>query len=115
MMKIITKFIKLRIRDLLMNLINLMENFHFLFLPSSAPVQAPTGSIPSLSVWQAGRPTLRNSTFQAYYNFDIKSKVVNLNDETLKPPSNLNPISHGGSLTLFSPQGRLDDYFTGNV
>ena len=51
----------------------------------------------------AGKPTLLNSTFQAQYDFDSKSKVVNLNDETLKPPSDLNPICHGGHLTLFQP------------
>ena len=49
----------------------------------------------------ARRPTIRNSTFQPSYGLNLKSKVVNLNSETLKIPPDLNPISHGGHLTLF--------------
>jgi len=40
-------------------------------------------------------PAIRNSTFQAYYDLDLKSKVVYLNDETLEISSDLNPIGDG--------------------
>ena len=43
------------------------------------------------------------STFQAWYDIDLKSKVVSLNGLTLEISSHLNPIWHRGHLTLFLP------------
>ena len=40
------------------------------------------------------------SILQAWYDL-VKSKVVNLNVETLEIHYDLNPIMHGGHLTLF--------------
>ena len=51
--------------------------------PSPSSNWAVAGSIPSFSVRPAsrpaGRPTLRNSTFQAENDLDLKGKVVSLN------------------------------------
>ena len=51
--------------------------------PSPSSNWAVAGSIPSFSVQPAGRqasrPTLRNSTFQAENDLDLKGKVVSLN------------------------------------
>ena len=49
----------------------------------------------------SGKPAGRNSTFQAKFGLDLKSKVVYLNDETLEIFLDLNPIGHVGHLTLF--------------
>lgn len=64
--------------------------------PQSQLNWALAGSIPSFSVHPAGRPTLRNSIFQADYGLDLKSKVVYLNGDTLQIFIDLNPIGHGG-------------------
>ena len=58
--------------------------------PSPSSNWAEAGSIHSFS-----HPAIRNSTFQAYYDLDLKSKVVYLNDETLEISSDLNPIGDG--------------------
>ena len=82
-------------------------NFEYIakLSPSPSSNWAEAGSIVSFSVRQAGRPAgqqaIRNSTFQAKYGLDLKSKVVYLNDETLEIFLDLNPIGHGGHLTLF--------------
>ena len=49
----------------------------------------------------ASRPTIQNSTFQALYEFYLKSKVINLNGATLEIHSDPNPNSHQSHLTLF--------------
>ena len=51
------------------------------------------------------------STFQVYYDLDLKSKVVSGYDFITKLFLDLNPISHGGHLTLFWPPDFLDEYF----
>ena len=84
-------------------------------LPSSTPVPAPTGlQLVLLSAsptgQQAGRQSIRNSTFQPEFSFDFKSKVVRPNGQTPEMTSDLNPISQGGQLTLFQPNGYLDEY-----
>ena len=40
---------------------------------------------------------------QAWYDLDYRIKVVCLNGQTLEIFSDLNPVSHGGHLTLFWP------------
>ena len=60
----------------------------------------------------SGKPTLRNSTFQALYHLDLKSKVGYLNVLTLEITSDHNPISSWGHLTLSHPSSHLSKYFT---
>ena len=74
--------------------------------PSLSSNWAVAGSNPSFSDRPAdrpaaGRPTIRNSTFQASYDLNLKSKVVNLNGKTLEISLDLNPIGQGGYLALF--------------
>ena len=40
-------------------------------------------------------------TLQALYDLDVKRNIVVLFGQTLRISSDLNPISHGGNLTLF--------------
>ena len=60
------------------------ERKNILFLPSSAPVQAPAGlcwfyyQLLRPADRPTGRPTLQNSTLWSELDFPVKSKVVSL-------------------------------------
>ena len=73
--------------------------------PSPSSNWAVAGSIPSFSDLPTGLPTdpptIQNSTFQASYGLNSKSKVVDFKGETLEMSPDLNPISHWGHLTQF--------------
>ena len=76
--------------------------YHPLFAklsPSPSSNWAVAGSSPSFS----GRPTLRNSTFQAQNDLHLKGIVVSLNGQTFKTFLDLNPIGYVAQLTLFYP------------
>ena len=60
----------------------------------------------------SGKPTLRNSTFQALYHLDLKTKVSYLNVLNLEITSDHNPICSWGHLTLSHPSSHLSRYFT---
>ena len=51
------------------------------------------------------------STFEVPYDLDLKSKVDNLDDETLEIYSDPNLTSHGGHLTLRYSPSHLDEFF----
>ena len=53
--------------------------------------------------------------FQGDPNLALKSNVVNINGETLEIPSDPNPTSYCGRLTIFSDPTNLNEYFTGLV
>ena len=58
-----------------------------------------------LSIWA--------STLQAQDDLDLKGKVVSINVSTLNIISYLNPIGHGGYLTLYQSPSHLGKYFPG--
>ena len=57
------------------------------------------------------QPATQNSTFWSELDLTVKSKVVSLDVLTLELPSDLNPVSHRGYLTLFQPPSHLNKNF----
>ena len=54
-----------------------------------------------LKLDQPDRPADQTSTFQSYYDLELKSKVVDINSKTPGMSLDHNPIGHGGHLALF--------------